>query len=236
MSNSTTPPHAPTQSGGLPPQLFDRLTLEQRRTAARCLGIVGVLSAATLIGVGSSLYLANNYPLLLIALSPLGRHLILVAPVVNPYAFVAIAVSRRAAFSVPCFYLGRALGPIAVQWLESRSPRAGRAIRWLERLFRRSEKASFVLVFLFPGPAMSTIAGDSSMRSSVYLSMVIAGLVFRMLIVLWIGDWLRGPIEIVLSWIDQYWVPGTVVLVAGIAFYQWRQWVRAARAERSPDL
>ncbi len=186
--------------------------------------------------MASSLYLVNNYPLLLIALSPLGRHLILVAPIVNPYAFVAVAVSRRAAVSIPCFYLGRALGPIAVQWLESRSPRAGRAIRWLERIFLRFEKAAFALVLLFPGPAISTIAGDSGMRSGVYLPMVIAGLVIRMLTTLWIADWLRGPILIVVRWIDQYWVPGTVVLVVGIAFYQWRQSVRSARRDGSTEL
>ena len=217
-------------------QLSEGLTLGQRETAARCLWTIGVLGAATLIGVGSSLYLVNNSPLLLIALSPLLRHLILVASIVDPYAFVAVAVSRRAAFSVPCFYLGRAVGPIAVQWLESRSRGAGQAIRWLERLFRRFGNGSFALVFLFPGAAMSTIAGDSGMRSGVYLPMVIAGLVIRMLIVLWIGDWLREPIQIVVGWINQYWVPGTVVLVAGIAFYQWRQRVRAARAEGSPEL
>jgi membrane protein DedA with SNARE-associated domain len=219
LSNSTPSLHRPD----LPRQFYEGLTPEQRRTVARCLWTIGVLGAATLIGVGSSLYLVNSYPLLLIALSPLGRHLILVAPIVNPYAFVAVAVGRRAAFSVPFFYIGRALGPIAVQWLELRSPRAGQAVRWLERLFRRFEKASFAVVFFLPGPAISTIAGDSGMRSVVYLSMLVAGLVFRMLITLWIGDWLRGPIEILVGWIDQYRVPGTVVLVAGIAFYQWRQ-------------
>ncbi len=225
MSNSTPPP-----------QLPEGLTPEQRRAAARCLWTVGVLGGASLIGVASALYLVNNYPLLLIALSPLGRHLILVAPIVNPYAFVAVAVSRSAAFSVPCFYLGRAAGPVAVQWLESRSPRLGRAIRWLERIFRRFERGSFALILLFPGPAMSTIAGDSGMRPGVYLSMLIAGLVLRMQIVLWVGDWLREPIEIVVGWIEQYWVPGTVVLVAGIAFYRRRQRLRAARTEASPDL
>ncbi len=59
--------------------------------------------------------------------------------------------------------------------------------------------------------------------------MLIAGLVLRMQIVLWVGDWLREPIEIVVGWIEQYWVPGTVVLVAGIVFYQRRQRLRAAR-------
>ena len=83
---------------------------------------------------------------------------------------------------------------------------------------------------------MSTIAGDSGMRSSVYLPMVIAGLVVRMLTTLWIADWLREPILIVVRWIAQYWVPGTVVLVVGIAFYQWRQSVRSARSDGSTEL
>ncbi len=234
MSQSPIPPRAPS-AGQLPPEIAEGLTPEQRRTASRCLWVIGVLGVASLVGVGSSLYLASHYPLLLIALSPLGRHLILVVPVVNPYAFVAVAVARRAIFYIPCFYLGRGLGPLAVQWLESRSPRVGQMVRWLERLFHRFERAAFALVFLFPGPAMSTIAGDSGMRTGVYVSMVVAGLVSRMLIVLWIGDWLRGPIEIVLGWIGRYWVPGTIVLVAGLSIYQWRQRVLAARAEAPPE-
>ncbi len=224
-------------SNSSPPlQLSEALTPEQRRAAARSLWTIGALGAASLIGVGSSLYLVHNYPLLLIAQSPLGRHLILVAPIVNPYAFVAVAVSRSVAFCVPCFYLGRAAGPVAVQWLESRSPRFGRAVRWLERIFRSSEKRSFALILLFPGPAMSTIAGDSGMRPAVYVSFLIAGLVLRMQVVLWLGEWLRDPIELVIAWIGQNWVPGTVVLVAGIALYQWRQRQRASRTEASSDL
>ena len=233
MSQSTSPPPA-RSAGQLPPEIAEGLTPEQRRTAARCLSVIGVLGMASLVGVGSSLYLASHYPMLLIALSPLGRHLILVAPIVDPYAFVAVAVTRRASFYIPCFYLGRGLGPLAVQWLESRSPRVGQMVRWLERLFHRFHRAAFALVFLFPGPAMSTIAGDSGMRSGVYVSMLVAGLVFRMLIVLWIGDWLREPIEVVLGWISRYWVPGTVVLIAGIAIFQWRQRVLAARAAPPP--
>ena len=194
-----------------------------------------MLGGTSLVGVGSSLYLVDNYPLLLIALSPLGRHLILVAPLVDPYAFVAVAVGRSVAFCLPCFYLGRAAGPVAVQWLEERSPRFGQAVRWLERIFHRYEKGSFALILIFPGPVMSTIAGDSGMRPAAYVSVLVAGLVLRMGAVLWVGDWLREPIELLVRWIGQNWVPGTVVLVAGIALYQWRQRVRAARSEASPD-
>lgn len=204
------------------------LSPEQRRVALRCLWIVGALGAGTLLGVASSLYLVNNAPLLLIALSPLGRHLVLVAPVVNPYAFLAVAVTRRSASSITWFFLGRATGPVAVQWVEGRSPTFGRAFRWLERLFWRFEKGAFVLVFLMPGPALSAIAGDARMHTGVYLPMVIAGLSLRMAIVLWIGDALRGPIEVALGWIREYWLPGTVVLIVAMALHRHRVRARSA--------
>ncbi len=51
--------------------------------------------AVSMIGTMSVLYLANHFPLLLHALSPLGRHLILVVPTVHPAAVVAVATLRR---------------------------------------------------------------------------------------------------------------------------------------------
>ena len=50
-----------------------------------------------------------------------------------------------------------------------------------------------------------------------------------MLLVLGFAEWLRGPIETLLALIDEYWIPGTVVLVIGIAIYRWR------RADRSRE-
>ena len=55
------------------------------------------------------------------------------------------------------------------------------------------------------------------MRSGVFLALLTAGLVLRMAIILWIGDWLRGPIEAVLAWVRAYWLPGTLLIVAAIA-------------------
>ena len=206
----------------LPPEIAAGLTPESRRIAKRCLTVLAVLGAASLAGVMSSLYLATHYPLLLIALSPIGRHLILVAPVVSPWVFVAVAVSRRAAFYLPCFFLGRALGPAALQWLDAQMSGIARFVRWLERLFVRAPHA---VVFALPGPAMSTIAGDSGMRTVVFVPILVAGLMARMLIVIWIGEWLRGPIETILAWIKEYWVPGTVVMVAATLVYQ--RWQRS---------
>jgi len=195
------------------------LSAADRKLARRCLSLLGVLSSCTLLGVAASLYLAVHYPLLLIGMSPLGRHLILVAPTVHPLAFLAVAITRRMAFSVTCFYLGRALGPSALDWLEARAPRAGRFYRWLERLFQR---ASHIVVFLLPGPGVSAIAGSSGMRAPVYVPLVALGLLLRMILVLLLGEWLREPLVALLALIEEYWVPGTIVLVVAVGIYRWR--------------
>lgn len=204
----------------LPPEISEGLSADDRRSARRCLVALGVLSTGSLIGVGSSLYLVNNYPLLLIALSPLGRHLTLVAPIVNPLAFIAVGTLRRMCFYLPCFGLGSTLGDAGLVWLESRSERMGRFIRWLERLFKVSPR---VMVFLFPGPGMSTLAGISGMPVRVYAPLVGAGLVVRMLGFILVAEWLREPLEAVLAWIDANWLPGTVVMVIGILVYRRHQ-------------
>lgn len=199
---------------------------ERRRIVRRCLWVLGILGGGSLLGVAGSLYLTAHHPLLLIALSPLGRHLILVAPRVDPVPFVLVALARRLIFYLACFHLGRALGPSAIVWLEERSSSAGRLVRWLERLFQR---ASRLVVIAFPSPAVSTIAGSAGMRQAVFVPLVSLGSLARLLILLRFADWLSAPIEMLLELIDQYWLPGTVVLVLGIIVYQsWLQ--RSARA------
>ena len=126
---------APTRpqpaSADLPPEFAAGLSPERQRVARRCLVILALLATGSLVGVASSLYLVSHYPLLLIALSPIERHLILVAPLLNPVAFVAVAVTRRVAFCVPCFFLGRAAGRYGLEWLKARSPRSARLIHWI---------------------------------------------------------------------------------------------------------
>ena len=214
-------------AGELPGEASTRLGPEQRRVVRRCLSALGVLGGASMVGVAFSLYLVNHQPLLLIALSPLGRHLVLVAPIVDPVAFVAVALARRMVFYLATFYLGRALGPAGIIWIEARAVHFGRFVRWIERLFSR---ASHVVVFAMASPTVAALAGISGMRTGVFLALATAGLIVRLVIVLGFAEWLREPIEWLLGWIDEYWIPGTVVLVTGVAIYQWRR--RVALRER----
>jgi hypothetical protein len=192
----------------------------------RSLSVLGILSLGSLTGAASSLYLVNHYPLLLIALSPLGRHLLLVAPIVDPFAFVAVAVLRRMAFYLACFQMGRGLGPSGVEWLEARAARFARFVRWIERLFGR---APHTVVLLMAGPTVSALSGMTGMRTAAFVSLAGTSLVMRMLFILGFAEILRAPIAWLLLRINEFWVPGTVILVLGALVYQWRR-IRLARA------
>jgi membrane protein DedA with SNARE-associated domain len=202
---------------------------ERRRLARRSLSILGVLSIGSMTGSASSLYLVNHYPLLLIALSPLGRHLVLVAPIAHPLAFVLVGVLRRGAFYLACFQLGHALGPAGVHWLEERAARFARFVRWVESLF---QKAPRLVVLVGAGPTVSMLAGMAGMSTATFVPLAAASLVFRMLLILAFGEIMRSPIEWILAWIDEYWVPGTAVLVLATLVYQWWR-VRRSRARRA---
>jgi hypothetical protein len=193
------------------------LSPEGRRILRRSLLLLGVLSTGSLAGSASSLYLVNEYPLLLIALSPIGRHLVLVAPIVHPGAFVLIGTLRRLLFYLPCFFLGRTLGPSGLAWIGKRAPGAERFFRWLEEVF---ERGRYLATFFLIGPAMSSIAGNSGMSLRVWLPLVVCGLVFRMCLTLLFGEWAREPIEWTLGWIDEYKLPGTIAIVLSIIAYR----------------
>ena len=210
-----------TPTGATPPPLDPGLQLgsEERRLARLSLTVLGVLSGASMLGVAFSLYLVNHYPLLLLALSPLGRHLWLVAPTVNPVALVVVLVTRRMLFYGASFTLGRSLGPQGIVWVESRAAWFGRFVRWLERLFERAAPA---VVLFMTGPTVSALAGVSGMRAPVFVALATAGLVGRVVLVIVLAEEMRGTIEAILAWIDSYWIPGTVLMVLGVLLYRAR--------------
>jgi membrane protein DedA with SNARE-associated domain len=222
-----TPPQQ-RQSGalGLAPEYAATLSAEDRRIVRICAVMLGVMGAGSLFGVAFSLYLVNEQPLLLVALSPLGRHFILAAPNVDPLALLAVGTLRRLLFYTTCFYLGRSLGPVGLIWLEARAKRFARWVRWLEGLFQR---AGHVVVLLFCGPTVSTLAGIARMHLAAFLVLATISLLFRIIIVIALAEWLQEPLEQMLVVIDEYRLPGTVLLIVLIAGFQL---VRRSRARR----
>jgi hypothetical protein len=187
--------------------------------------MLGVLSTGSMIGVSFSLYLVGHYPLLLVALSPLGRHVVLAAPVANPVALIVVTAVRRMAFYLSCFYLGRALGPAGIPWIEKRAARFAVMVRWVESLFSRAPR---LVILLMAGPTVSALAGVSGMSTRTYSSLAIVSLLVRLVAIVVLAEWLREYLEIALAWIDEYWLPGTVLMVTGVALYTWRRNPRAS--------
>ena len=182
-----------------------------------------------MVGFSFSLYLINHYPLLLVALSPIGRHVMLAVPKVDPLALLAVTVLRRMIFYFACYQVGRALGPSGIGWLEARAKRFGRFVRWLEALF---ERFSYGVVLVFAGPTVSALAGIAHMRIALFLALAGIGLTVRVLVMIEFAEWFREPIEWLLVLADEYWKPGTAVLVTGVLLYNWWR-LRAARGARA---
>jgi hypothetical protein len=176
-----------------------------------------------MLGVAFSPYLVTHHPLLLIALSPVGRHLVLAAPNVDPVAFIAVTVLRRLLFFVACFHLGRSLGPWAIPWIEARAARFARVVRVAERLFARAPR---LVVLAIAGPSVSALAGVAGMKLGVFAPLAATSLVFRALFYLGFAAWIDEYVALALAWIDRYWVPATLVMVTGVALHQWRRYAR----------
>ncbi len=212
-------PSSESAASGLP------LDAEGQLRLRRALGALAVLGGASLLGVAFSPYLVTHWPLLLVALSPLGRHLVLAAPVVSPGAFLAVAIGRRLVFYLACFELGRVLGPWAIPWVEARSVRFGRFVRWVEQLFARAPRTA---TLLFAGPTVSVLAGASSLRWRSFTVLAALNLAVRVTLVLGFAEWMRGYLETLLAWIEAWWLPATgLTLVAVLAYQLVRRWTRS---------
>ncbi len=224
-------PDSPAPSalpGGDPDSL--EYSPEQIRSMRIWFGVLALLSIAGWIGTFGVARLANDLPLLLIVLSPVIRHLVLVASSVSPAAFLSVAILRGLVSIVVGFQLGRAVGRSGLRWLDVRSPGFGRFVRWIERLFERSAPAA---VLLLPGLLVAVLAGISGMRVATLLALAVVGLALRMLAILSFGLWLREPIQWLLQFFDRNWIAITLGIVAIVALNRWRRSARAPGSDRS---
>jgi len=214
------PPHTPGADGAAP------LSGDAQRVARLAGGALAVLGTGSLLGVSFSLWLVNHAPLALVLLSPIGRHLVLAAPLLDPVVFVVAVTARRMLFYLASFYLGQALGPPGVLWIEARARRFGRFVRWLEGIFGRWGRA---VILLAVGPTTSALAGISGMSVRTFTLLAVPSLVVRLVAIVLLADWLEAEIRIALDWIEAHWVEGTLVMILGVAGWQLYNLRRAPR-------
>ncbi len=190
------------------PSPSDELPKPSRRTLILLIAPIIILSTAGTIATAFTPTLATQHPLLLIALDARNRMLVL-AREVDLVPFVVVAVLRRS-LSDPLFYLlGRLYGDRAIRWLEKKGG-GGELVKLTERWFA---KASYLMVFLFPGAIVCALAGATRMRPVAFAACNIAGTVASVSAVRIFSDTISSPVEALLGFFDRNLVLTTSITV-----------------------
>jgi membrane protein DedA with SNARE-associated domain len=189
-------------------------------------GPLAALTIAGFAGVAFSPVLLVDAPLALIALSPLFRHLVVIAPLVDPVAFFVIAPLRLFLPDPFMYALGKRFGRRALGWVEARSVLMGRFVSWVERVFARTG----ALVFLVnQGLTVCTVAGVFRMHRGWFVAVNLVGTLVHVVIAKYVGDAFADWIWRFQGWVGSHLLSlttGTAVL----AFIGWLAWRRQARS------
>ena len=171
-------------------------------------------AGATITGAALAPKLLADAPLLLIALNPVSRHLILASTATDFLPFVLVAMGRLF-FPDPFYFaIGRLWGQDAIRWVERRMGGAGRWVRTVERLFAR---AGWLVLILAPVGFICVLAGASRMSTRLFVTLNLAATISWVLIVRQLGDVLEGPINLVRDFVADNVVALTIVSVVLVA-------------------
>ncbi len=198
---------------------------------------IGLTAAATFTGTALAPRLLVDAPLLLVALNPVSRHLILASTATDWVPFVLVAVGRLF-FPDPFYFaIGRLWGQDAIGWIERRLGGAGRWVRTVERVFSR---AGWLVLMLAPVGLICVLAGASKMSTRLFVTLNLAATLTWALVVRQLGDVLERPINVVRDFIADNVVALTiasVVLVAAQLYARSRRERRGRKAQfRDEDL
>jgi membrane protein DedA with SNARE-associated domain len=193
---------------------------DQRRLALLVVPIV-VIAVASSVGDALSPTLVVDAPLLLVALVPRNRFLVLAAPQLDFWPFFLVGMVRLA-LTDPLFYLfGRWYGDRAIDWTERRAGAPG-SVRTLERWFRR---AAYPIVAIAPNNFVCVLAGASGMSVVGFLVANLGGTAARMVLIWWVGDVFSEPLLDVVDFVSRYrwWLTGVTVVIVVASVWRARR-------------
>jgi len=183
-------------------------TKPPRRTLLLLITPIILLMVAGTIATAFTPTLAAKHPLLLITLDARNRMLVL-AREVDLVPFVVVAVLRRS-LSDPLFYLlGRLYGDRSIRWLEKKGGQ-GALVSLSEKWF---QKASYLMVFLFPGAIVCALAGVTKMRPAAFAVCNLGGTLASVIAVRIFSDAISSPVEALLGFFERNMVVTTSITV-----------------------
>jgi len=174
-------------------------------------------------------WLATHHPLLLVALDGTDKA-VLLAVRVSLITLFPVAVARRLIGQSVYFFLGRRLGPDAKQWLTARG--YGGLLGRFERAVRRW---SYPAVLVAPRDIVCLLAGDLGMGWVPFLLLAAVRDVAMVLVLRLFSETFAHQIDSVLTFLNAYTLPATLVVVAVIALqFVWSRLRRRALAGAQP--
>ncbi len=165
--------------------------------------IAPIIALVIINNLGNFLFakLSTENPLLLIAMTPPNRNLILASHQVPFAAYFVVGFLRLLAPDYFFYTLGGHYGDRAIRWMERRTATVGSMMRQLEQLFGRYGHA---LVLIMPNNPICLIAGAARMDKRMFWALNIVGTAGRMILMFWIGGIFQDQIDLILGWIADH--------------------------------
>jgi len=176
-----------------------------------------VLTSIGLSGVAFAPALLTYSPLLLIAMSPIPRHLVLAAPITDPVAFVVVATLRRTIGCTMFYFLGDTFGESGLDWLSKRYPKLRKLVQWIDRLFKRAGAAVLVVA---PSPPMSALAGNAQLPLWQFVPAIVVGQAIWCSLTYWLGDFLGEWTMPFIAWLEENVVSTTLACALAVGAFQ----------------
>ncbi len=197
-------------------------TAPDRRLVAILAGLVAGFWILGTVANALAPTLLVDHPLVLVALEPRNRYLLLTAGRVDLVPYVVLATVRRIASDPVYFALGALYGDRAIRWMEHQAgPRGARLVRIAERGYRRFSRLA---VFFFPGLIVCVMAGATGLRTRTFLVWNLAGTVAAVLVLRAFSRQLEEPVLEVTDFVERYQVPLTVAsIAAAVAYVVWQR-------------
>ena len=133
-----------------------------------------------------------NAPLLLVAMEPRFRYMLLVAPRVDLLPFMVVVLVRRLFADPFLFALGRLYGDSGVRWMERQLQDT---IGWVRKVERAFGKAAWIFVLLWPGLVVCTLAGATGMRFATFIILNVVGTVVTTYLAYAASDLVSTPVN-----------------------------------------
>lgn len=188
------------------------------------MGAAVALAGIEALGIALSPWLIVTYPLLLVVLSPSGRHLALAVHELPLWLLIVVATARRVLALAVIWLIGAVFGRAAIGWAETRFPRITRFIHWTEGLLRRF---GVPLLVVAPGFTPSLMSGVTGIPFARYLPAITLGTAFYVALTVFFGEAVAGWTLPIMAWLGAHVVEATVVCTVVVG--AWKLWSRLRR-------